>query len=84
MRLYDGCPDSKLRSYLDEQKHLRQIIWKTGYRVNYFLEGEFYQAYDIETYLPVGPECKTLFDVVIALLGEEVAMSLLKQGGNNQ
>lgn len=66
MRCYNGCPDSALQAVLDEQARIRAAIQARGCSVTYFPMGEFYQAFD-SRHLQVGPECRTLADVLALL-----------------
>lgn len=63
MRCYNGCPDSKLKAYLDEQASLRRQIDALGYRVTWFPSGEFYQAFT-RNLQPVGKEHRSLTEVL--------------------
>ncbi len=70
MRCYDGCPDTELKTLLDERERIRSIIRAAGYSVTYFPMGEFYMAFNAD-HIPATGEMESLH-VVAQSLGRRI------------
>lgn len=64
MRCYNGCPDSQLQAWLDEQKRLHAELAGMGIKATYFPAEERWMGF--KQYLPVTEFHTTLAGVVHA------------------